>query len=472
MVSGLPQRRPMPNRRPLFSGLVLLLCAVALGLATGRPGFAAAAPANEVTVVSAVFGAGKRTADVTARMTELVHPRSGKVVVDAKTLGADPAPGTGKELVVTYTYHGATCTLTIKAGGAFTYQTFVTNAASSAAAAAAAPAAVEAQILSADEMAGVVLIEGDKGVATGFLAQVRGSLQVVTNLHVIGDNDKITVRTLGGKVVATQGIVGAIGADIALLKVANPAGMPPPLVMAGDVLHAAKIGGKVVVVGNRLGGGVATQVTGQVKGIGPARVELDAPFQHGNSGSPILDATTKQVLGVAAYVSSMNAQFQGNGRRNGGGFQRETRWFGYRLDTVTQWENIDWPTWKAQTRKVNDFLETSQALFAAATGQFSAAKDADEHLRTVLAPYSAALDRIEKPGVRGPEKPAAADLAQIREMFHALGAYAAEGTREFAAATYYDYFRNGVYWESNVAQQADFRAELIKAFKNEESDAQ
>src|SRR5690606_23652978 len=56
------------------------------------------------------------------------------------------------------------------------------------------PAEVGAQALSYEQMAGIVLIEGDKGTGTGFMTKIRGIDFVVTNLHVLGRNKKFTLK--------------------------------------------------------------------------------------------------------------------------------------------------------------------------------------------------------------------------------------------------------------------------------------
>jgi serine protease Do len=60
--------------------------------------------------------------------------------------------------------------------------------------------------------------------------------------------------------------------------------------MAENPLQTVKINDWVTLVGNRRGGGVATQVSGTVLGIGPEKIEVNAQFQPGNSGSPVLHA--------------------------------------------------------------------------------------------------------------------------------------------------------------------------------------
>lgn len=71
------------------------------------------APTNSVSVdadlvlVSAEFGAGKRVADVTARVGELLRSQPDGFAADVKTLGADPLPGKKKRLTIHYRYQGA-----------------------------------------------------------------------------------------------------------------------------------------------------------------------------------------------------------------------------------------------------------------------------------------------------------------------------------------------------------------------------
>ena len=158
---------------------------------------------------------------------------------------------------------------------------------------------------SADELASVVIIEGDEGVATGFVAKVRDIPFVVTNLHVLGANPKLAIKTVRGEKIAVQGIVGAVGADIALLRIVNPPAGLLALPLAADALNSSPLGGPVVAVGSRPSGGVTTQTEGKVVGFGPMQMEVDVLFQPGNSGSPIFNALSHEVLGVATYAETV-----------------------------------------------------------------------------------------------------------------------------------------------------------------------
>jgi hypothetical protein len=136
---------------------------------------------------------------------------------------------------------------------------------------------------------------------------------------------------------------------------------------------------------------------------------------------------------------------------------------------VSQWENIDWTKWRAQTQQVHNFRDASEAVLAILEGQFNDAKAASPRLHDIITPCDAALARAEK-AHSDVETPAKADLDQISAMFRSVSAFAEEGRKEFTSADYYDFFRNGEYWETSVPQQASFREELIKGLKDMESE--
>src|SRR5690606_32713967 len=119
----------------------------------------------------------------------------------------------------------------------------------------AAARAITAQKLTPEQMAAIVLIESGDGQASGFLTTLRDVNFVVTNLHVLGNDPRLTVRNLNGEILPVQGVFGAVGRDIAIMRVGTISGNLSPV---EDVLGQIKIGDEVVVVGNRQGGRVAT----------------------------------------------------------------------------------------------------------------------------------------------------------------------------------------------------------------------
>ena len=340
-------------------------------------------------------------------------------------------------------------------------------AATPAAKPAPAAKAVEEQQLTAEQMASVVLIEGDKGVATGFVAKIRDIEFVVTNLHVLGNNQKISIKNLRGDPIAVQGIIGAVGSDIALLRITTPNDETmPPLPMAANVLASSKIGDQVVVVGNRLGGGVATQTSGRIIGLGPNRVEVDAAFQPGNSGSPIFNVADHEVIGVAAYAETVTVEL-GNNRSDSSSksnsstpdLPRETRWFGYRLDAVSKWETIDWTQWQAQLRQVNTFRGNSLAIRAFFRSS-SSSEPTDARLQSIFDRYES---RFHQPGLSRTAK-----TEENITLLSSLKAYATDGVKEMKAGAFYDYFRSSLYWETSVPDQLRFREQILQFLKDEE----
>jgi hypothetical protein len=277
---------------------------------------------------------------------------------------------------------------------------------------------------------------------------------VVTNQHVLAENDKITVKTLAGQELETTGLIGAVGADLMLLRLAKPSARPPILAQAANVLETAKIGDYLVVIGNHPDG-VATQTGGYVTGFSPDRVELQAAFQLGNSGSPVFDLVSQQVVGVATIRDNVVLDADGFPPRIPDPALR--RWFATRLDAVTKWEFIDPTKWRAQVRQVTEHHEISLALLAMYRGSLAEARK-DLHLRAVIDRFESRLTPSELAAIGV----SMYSMEQTREMVREALAYARDGADEFTSAEFYDYFHSSAAWTMNVADQVKFRAQLIK----------
>jgi S1-C subfamily serine protease len=333
-----------------------------------------------------------------------------------------------------------------------------------------APAQAEVQMLTTQQMSAIVFIEGSKGRATGFLSKVHDVEGVVTNLHVlavIGDDQKLKVTSLAGGDIPVDGAIGAIGVDILFLRLANPTHQPPVFNIATDVLKTAKIGDPVVVVGNNRGAGVATQISGKIDGIGPTRIEVDAQFQPGNSGSPVFDTTIQQVIGVATYVEAFAVDSLGKpvtATTNADpGVTVEKRWFGYRLDAVPRWEKLDLAKWQRQLKRVEDYRDVCLALSSCAQFQFEAAKAADPRLRPIIDGYEGRTDWVDVAGKKSVTL-SSRSVALFRDLFQDIRTYAAQGMTEFKTGDYYDYFHTCVYAGNNVDELVKLRELELKAF--------
>lgn len=317
---------------------------------------------------------------------------------------------------------------------------------------------VEVQSLNADQMAAIVLIEGEGGAGTGFVTKLRDLPFVVTNLHVIGGEEKLRVTTLSGAKIETGPVHGAVGRDLAILRIE---GTPPAawLKLAENPLKTAKIGDKVVVVGNRRGGGVATQVSGLVQGIGPEKIEVDAAFQPGNSGSPIVHVETGEVLGLAAYSHTRRLDAldgpasQGSRPKGGDESKTEQRWFGYRIDGVASWEAIDLARWREQSRRIDAFRTDSEALYHALTGNFAKAR-ASAMVGRVVDRFEPRFERADTRQVQ--------TVQDVVEYFRSLRALTETGRKELRDGDYYDYFRSSLYWETSIPEQLRARERMTE----------
>lgn len=325
------------------------------------------------------------------------------------------------------------------------------------------PTVTEQQVLSTEQMEGIVLIDGDEGTATGFMTQIKGVDFVVTNQHVLGENKKIILKNLHGEVVPVLQIFGAVGSDIAIMRIAKGQGK---LKLAEDVLKSVKIGDKIVVVGNRLGGGVATQTSGHVLGVGPTRIEVNANFEPGNSGSPIFATGSNEVVGVATYAETRRAAVEESASSNSFGSASpskvDKRWFGYRLDGITKWEAINMERWHAQGERIEKFRDMSEALVAVIRLNWKKAA-ANERLATLIGDFEARAQKL------GSNRVGMAD--EVKSLIYNVRNLAESGIRDFESGEYYDYYRTCLYWEESVPMQVEYRKAIVAVLKKYEANS-
>ena len=151
-------------------------------------------------------------------------------------------------------------------------------------------------------------------LGSGFLIDPTG--YVVTNNHVVGDAEKVTVTFADDSQHPAKIIGKDLKSDLALLKIDAP--KPLPFVKLGDS-DQAKVGDWVIAVGNPFGlGGTVT------KGIVSARgrpiadsnyvdfLQIDASINRGNSGGPTFNMAG-EVIGINTAIFSPNGGSVGIG---------------------------------------------------------------------------------------------------------------------------------------------------------------
>ncbi len=140
---------------------------------------------------------------------------------------------------------------------------------------------------------------------SGFVIDADG--YIVTNNHVVGDGDKITVTFHDGKTLDAKLVGRDPDTDLAVLKVETKSQLSFVPFASDDNL---RVGDWVVAVGNPFGlGGTVTAgiVSARSREIAAGRyndfIQIDAPINQGNSGGPTFDLQGR-VVGVNTLIFS------------------------------------------------------------------------------------------------------------------------------------------------------------------------
>jgi 2-alkenal reductase len=162
------------------------------------------------------------------------------------------------------------------------------------------------------------------GQGSGFVFDGEG--HIVTNFHVVGEADEVTVTFFDGLSLAAELVGSDPDSDLAVIKVASlPEGVVAlPL---GDS-EAMRVGQAVAAIGNPFGL-EGTMTTGIISALGrtlpsqahtvggnrfsiPNVIQTDAAINPGNSGGPLLNLAG-EVIGVNTAIESSIGQFSGVG---------------------------------------------------------------------------------------------------------------------------------------------------------------
>jgi putative serine protease PepD len=158
---------------------------------------------------------------------------------------------------------------------------------------------------------GVVSVRAGNGSGTGFL--VDGDGTIVTNSHVVGTSDRVTVRFGENGARVDADVMGRdVSSDLAVLRVDRGAlGNARPLTFADS--DDVRVGDDVVAVGHPFGLD-RTATSGIVSGLGreiqapngfqiDEVIQTDAAINPGNSGGPLVDARGR-VIGVNSQIAT------------------------------------------------------------------------------------------------------------------------------------------------------------------------
>ena len=156
------------------------------------------------------------------------------------------------------------------------------------------------------------------GGGSGFVVDETG--HIVTNQHVVGGAEEVSVRFASGDRRDAEIIGEDPSTDVAVIKVEAPEEMLRPLTLGNS--DSVGVGDPVIAIGNPLNVGISV-TTGIVSGTErpikapnnftiDGAVQTDAAINPGNSGGPLLDASGN-VIGVNSQILSEDGGFQGVG---------------------------------------------------------------------------------------------------------------------------------------------------------------
>jgi serine protease Do len=144
-----------------------------------------------------------------------------------------------------------------------------------------------------------------QALGTGFIIDPAG--WIVTNFHVAGKADQITVTLTDGRKLPAKLVGGDEKTDLALLKVESDKALP---YVTFEDASKVRVGQPVMAVGNPFGlGGTVTTGIVSARGrdihSGPFDdyIQTDAAINRGNSGGPLFDMDGK-VIGVNTAIFS------------------------------------------------------------------------------------------------------------------------------------------------------------------------
>ena len=183
-------------------------------------------------------------------------------------------------------------------------------------------------IVSNSFMESIVIIKGGKSVGTGFVAKSGTNKYIYTNVHVLMGNNKMRFTNKDGKKIKPLSIETTPGRDIVRLKIKGGN------INALNIAKPPANNTPIAVCGNSGGSGVIRTLYGKVLGVGPEKVETNAKFISGNSGSPIL-LENGDAIGIAAYVQQANVNWVNTNTPF-----TVTRRFAYRIDNIEKWKKI------------------------------------------------------------------------------------------------------------------------------------
>lgn len=220
----------------------------------------------------------------------------------------------------------------------------------------------------------VVIIEGNAKRGTGFIIKRDGVPCIVTSQHALAGNSKLVIRDTAGRGFKGGRMFAARDADVAMIEIEAPEPGLPSLAVAGDVAGMVRPGEEILLAGDAQGTGVIKLSPGKVQAIEPVFVAITNTVYSGLRGAPLYHPDSRSVIGVLAEAPESPLR-----NRNRGSLVHRSerpaaagppsRFFGHRLDTITEWEALDWGDFQEATAAAEQGRNELEMVFHFVSGR-------------------------------------------------------------------------------------------------------
>jgi len=209
----------------------------------------------------------------------------------------------------------------------------------------------------------LIFVKSKEGKGSGFLCSFRGKDVLVTNIHVVAGMENPQYVRLSGGPVQVGLAAAAVGHDVMCFGVSP---IEKPLEVMEQIDKEVGVGDDILVIGNTEGADVALPLSGKVVAIGPNLMEISAEIQSGNSGSPIIHKKTGKIIAIATHLLRKpqipDDEDKSGKTKSKGKEKQDTRRFGTRLDTIREWNRVEWTQFKREAMQYNRICSQTHEL--------------------------------------------------------------------------------------------------------------
>lgn len=218
----------------------------------------------------------------------------------------------------------------------------------------------------------LVFVKDREGKGSGFLCRYRGQDVLLTNIHVIAGMQRPEYIRVNGGAMNVGLAATAVGHDVMCF------GVQPiewPLEVMEQIEEEVGIGDDILVIGNTSGADVALPLYGQILAIGPNLIEINAPILPGNSGSPIIHRKSGKIIGIATHLMRKpkptggdkeddedDEEKKGSKESSRPIRNEDPRRFGTRLDSIKEWQKVEWGQFRREAAQYKRIISLSQEL--------------------------------------------------------------------------------------------------------------